>query len=145
MNNTAKMATLETLLGSIPSIRCLEGCSDCCGPVDMSALEWRRIIQRTGRTNLKAEMMKATMKALDGNPVDCPLLDTASNKCSVYDIRPTICRAFGASLAKTPHGSMICPHGVTAEHPMSKERTDFLLHKATELGGRSPQLVKLFR
>ena len=67
----------------IPGMACEAGCSDCCGPVAMSAAEWERI---------KASGANVTPKDLT-----CPMLDRATHRCTVYAIRPTICRLMGVA------------------------------------------------
>ena len=126
MNNTAKLASIETLLGTIPTFQCVEGCHDCCGPVPASRLEWKRIEQRTGMS--WTHYMKEVERRSKSDALSCPLL--ADGKCSVYDIRPAVCRVFGSSL----HARLICPHDRKPEQPMTAEATDALMDKISALG-----------
>lgn len=81
---------LDRLYASLPTIACKGLCADSCGPIAMTPAEFGRIAERTG-----SEPVATTMT--------CPLL--ANERCTVYDIRPTICRLWGVV------ESMPCPHG----------------------------------
>lgn len=129
MNNTAKLAKIDALLSSIPTFKCKEGCSDCCGPVQLSRLEYMRCIQVSGRT---AEDVRQQMQNnLKQGIYSCPLLSTETKQCSVYTVRPAICRLFGAV-----KGELLCPHGYAAESSalLSDEQAQKILRKVEELG-----------
>ena len=49
MNEAEKLAKIDALFGTIPTFQCKEGCYDCCGPVELSRLEYMRCIQASGR------------------------------------------------------------------------------------------------
>jgi Fe-S-cluster containining protein len=115
MGNLAK---LDAALRQIPAFTCKPGCSECCGPVAMSRLEWQRICDRLGykpNRNMEASL-------------DCPMLK--DGRCSVYDIRPTICRLFGT--VNVP--LMLCPHGCRPERLLPDAEAGMLLNKAQRLG-----------
>lgn len=116
MNNTKRLATIEFLLKDVPTFTCKEGCSDCCGVVPMTRLEWKRIQERTG---IKTQF---TSKGR------CALLK--NGKCSVYDIRPAICRIFGTS----EYSILTCPHGCRSQQLLSKTTTDNLTDRVRTLG-----------
>ena len=129
MNNTAKLAKIDALLSGLPAFQCKEGCTDCCGPVELSRLEYTRCIQVSGRT---AEDVKQQMQNnLKQGIYACPLLNTETKKCSVYTVRPTICRLFGVV-----KGQLICPHGYAPESTalLSDEHSREILRKVEELG-----------
>lgn len=129
MNTTVKLAKIDALLSAIPTFKCKEGCSDCCGPVQLSRLEYMRCIQASGRT---AEHVKEQMqKDLQQGIYACPLLDTVTRKCSVYTVRPAICRLFGVV-----KGELLCPHGYAPESHslLSDEQAQKILRKVEELG-----------
>lgn len=117
MNNTKRLASIDTLLQGVPQFQCVEGCSDCCGPVPMTRLEMSRIKARVG----EYEMFDKDLH--------CGLLK--DGKCSVYDIRPAICRVFGATSFQP---RLVCPHGRKPEQPLSREATDELIDKVKALG-----------
>ena len=130
MNNSARLAEIDRLLASVPGFQCKPGCADCCGPVCISRLELNRIVQRTGikpKELLTSFRLKQSQKT---GCLKCPLLD-AQNKCSVYDIRPAICRIFGSS----DHPRLRCPHGLKPENPLTPEATNSLVDRVMGLGG----------
>jgi Fe-S-cluster containining protein len=87
---------LDALYDSLPAMRCQGHCSDACGPIAMSVRERARIIER------------ARAPVTCGAHATCSML-TPERRCSVYDIRPMICRLWG--LVR----SMKCPYGCRPE------------------------------
>ncbi len=83
----------------MPQVRCKGLCQDGCASVAMTALERARIRVRHGITLPLAAAFAAVDP--DGR---CPAL-TTQGRCSVYESRPWICRAYGA----TP--TLRCLHG----------------------------------
>lgn len=129
MNNNAKLTKIDALLGTIPAFQCKEGCYDCCGPIELSRLEYLRCIQASGRT---AEDVKQQMQNnLKQGIYTCPLLDTETKKCTAYAVRPAICRLFG-----TVRGELVCPHGYAPEGSamLSDGQAREILRKVKELG-----------
>lgn len=129
MNNTAKLAKIDALLSEIPAFQCKEGCFDCCGPVELSRLEYMRCIRASGRT---AEDVRRQMQSnLKQGIYTCPLLDPETKKCTVYEVRPAICRLFGAV-----KGELLCPHGYAPESStlLSDKQAREILRKVEELG-----------
>lgn len=110
-----KRRKLDELYATLPTVDCKGLCHECCGPVLMSREEWVRIKQRLGRTPVGRADLR------------CPML-TADNKCSVHDIRPTICRLWGA----VPE--MPCPHGCKPSRVMPKAEQAEAIHRAAAIG-----------
>lgn len=87
---------LQKLYDRIPAFRCIPGCTDCCGPVPFSRLEWQRIPdKRAGDASLT-----------------CPY--ARNGHCEIYDRRPFICRLMGA----TSDPKLRCPHGCGPDRPL---------------------------
>lgn len=106
----AVLRAVDTLYAALPRVECQRKCQACCSPVGdlMTAFERDRIIARTGKapnvlklgffhdpetgepiltsfpTKEEAEALKCNMLGADGS-------------CTVYDIRPVICRIWGVS------------------------------------------------
>ena len=80
----------------------------------MSRVEWQRICKRLGEER----------KAVD---INCPMLD--NGRCSVYDIRPMICRLWG--IVET----MLCHHGCKPDRVLTAEEGFEFLQRAAEIGG----------
>jgi Fe-S-cluster containining protein len=81
---------------------CRKGCDDCCRHLAstprVSRQEWQAIAAALDA--LPSEIANAARdrirhSASAERPVVCPLLDTASGTCLVYDARPVACRAYG--------------------------------------------------
>ena len=129
MNNTAKLAKIDELLSGLPTFKCKEGCFDCCGLVVISRLEYTRCIQASGRSakDVKQQMQNNLKQGI----YTCPLLDTETGRCSVYAVRPAICRLFGVV-----KGEILCPHGYAPENSalLSNEQSREILRKVEELG-----------
>lgn len=132
MNNTEKLKRIDALLSSVPPMRCLEGCSSCCGPVAMTRLEESRICRSIGQSPkwLRQAMLKTfnDVVAKGDSGGSCPLLK--DGRCSVYDIRPAVCRVFGSSDDKL----LICPHGCASKNPWTKAHTSAVMDQVDKLG-----------
>lgn len=129
MSEAKKLAKIDALLSTIPTFQCKEGCYDCCGPVELSRLEYLRCIEASGRT---AEDVRQQMQSnIKEGTYLCPLLDTETKKCSVYAVRPAICRLFGVV-----KNQLLCPHGYAPESPalLSDKQAREILRKVEEIG-----------
>jgi hypothetical protein len=93
--NKGMIRRLEALYRLVPKVNCQQKCQAACGPIAMSGGEHRRIVERTGE--------QPTCHNLT-----CSLLNE-QGQCSVYDIRPAICRLYGV----TPQ--LRCPFGCQPE------------------------------
>jgi len=84
MNNTAKLAKIDALLSGLPTFQCKEGCTDCCGPVELSRLEYMRCIQASGRTaeGVKLQMQNNLKQGYTPAPCSTPKpSDVPSMRC----------------------------------------------------------------
>jgi hypothetical protein len=87
---------LDALYASVPEIDCKGLCVDSCGSMGMAPIEQRRIAERGVRLPLFAAFQD-----------HCPAL--VDGRCSVYEVRPMICRLWGAV------EGMKCPYGCTPD------------------------------
>jgi uncharacterized protein len=89
----ASLLTLESMYASLPTVVCKGLCAESCGPIACSQAEADR------------------MEAAAGRPLEftrgmtCGYLDQVHRRCTVYAVRPMICRLWG--VAK----DMACPWG----------------------------------
>lgn len=74
---------LRVLAPEFPPMRCDVGCGDCCGPAPASAAEFAQVVAYVREHKIVPKDQGLT----------CPLY--LDGKCSVYAVRPLICRAFG--------------------------------------------------
>jgi|ERR1051326_7151292 Fe-S-cluster containining protein len=108
MSDVTAKRDLDALYAELPTIACQRKCHSACGPIFMSRVEWQRIIKKKGYEP------RATS-------IDCPLL--VSGLCSVYNVRPMICRLWGIV------ESLPCPWGCKPQprYLTHAEGHDFLL------------------
>ena len=122
---------LDRLYAGLPRVECKKLCQGCCGPVPMTAVEGDRIAVRIGRRH----------EVVRGHSLDCGLL-TDGGLCSVYDIRPLVCRVWG--LVR----EMACPHGCVPERWLSDGEVRELIGKQIEAGrgftGEAEMLMEQF-
>lgn len=92
---------LQAVWEQIPAIACKGLCANACGPIDASAREKQRLRERGVRLVPRAQALRALEST---GTLRCPAL-TDTDRCLLYEDRPTICRLFGVQQA------MPCPHG----------------------------------
>lgn len=117
MSNDPVIDALEAIYAELPTVECRGLCWNSCGPIDMSPAERERIEERGVHiqpyTSERGELWAGNIVAIVDNEtgeqlrLDCAAL-TPMKRCSVYDVRPFICRAYGAG-----RGEMACRHGCT--------------------------------
>lgn len=81
---------------------CRKGCDDCCRHLASAPRvtheEWQSIAAALDAlSDGNAELVRRRIEesAAASRPVVCPLLDTDSGTCLVYEARPVACRAYG--------------------------------------------------
>lgn len=108
---------LQAIWDQVPSINCQGKCADSCGPIGCSSLERKLMEQRSGRRLRPV-----------GKELTCSML-TPNGRCSVYSIRPLVCRFWGVTKA------MPCPHGCEPERWLSDKEAIRLMTEAAQLAG----------
>lgn len=104
MNNTAKLAALESLYAQLPKIECQRKCQECCGPIVMTRLEARRLPElQFDRMPMRTGLPGFAHVSRVPDTLTCPLLKDGA--CSAYDRRPAICRLWGLT------EKLRCPFG----------------------------------
>ena len=114
--NPDTVAEIERLYATLPEVRCRRQCQDACGPILMTKIEHDRILERAGDPGSR-----------NGSEA-CPLLSLMGN-CTVYDIRPMVCRIYGVSKA------LRCPHGCVPERWLNDDDSTLMLQKLMDLSG----------
>ena len=108
---------LEAIYAEIPSIPgCTGECAEACGPIAMFTGEWERVKRSAGRTP----------KLRD--PMVCPML-SPTGKCTVYSVRPYICRVWGATR------ELACPHGCEPERWLPLQESLDIFARIGEIAG----------
>lgn len=109
--------SLDKLYSRLPSIDCKGLCHTSCGPVAMTDVEIHRILEERG----------APIPPPCG--LDCPLL-TKEKRCSVYTIRPLICRLWGVV------ETLPCTYGCKPKpRYLTDDEAGLLLMAAHQVGG----------
>lgn len=117
---------LDSFYNKIPKLDCQKKCVECCHDlIACGEAEWKRIIRRSGELSISG----------GGR---CPLL-TDAGACSVYDIRPALCRLW-YTVESNP-----CPHGCKPERWLTDKEAESLLGEMYEICGmkRGGPLVQL--
>jgi Fe-S-cluster containining protein len=98
-------ATAEAVSKSGSRVVCGPGCMECCmGPFPISPLDARRL--QRGLAELEREdpakaarirerAGKAAARGTQADDEPCPVLDTGTGTCDLYEFRPLTCRVFG--------------------------------------------------
>ncbi len=104
MTKSKKLRVLHEIYASIPSPDCKGLCVEACSTIPVFPIELVQLEAVAGR-KLPTVFAVDTGTALLGSEIGdpCPLL--VLGRCSVYDHRPLICRAFGSV------EGLRCPHG----------------------------------
>jgi len=90
---------LPVVAPEFPPMRCDDGCGECCGPAPATQAEFDRVV---------AYVIEHKITPKDQG-ITCPLY--LDGKCSVYEVRPLICRAFGHV------EGLSCPRGYNVDVP----------------------------
>ena len=102
---------LENIIKEIPKFKCIEGCTDCCGPV---------FTTKTEAETLGIEVGLLTNSTGSGK---CQFVSECG--CSVYESRPVMCRMFGSSDIL----ELRCRHGKSPSKRLSADKSNSLIHK----------------
>jgi uncharacterized protein len=118
------LVQIDRIYAGIPPVACKPDCGNCCGPILMTHIEWKRIEDRLGHAPAGESSLYLACDFATGN---CSLL--VDNKCSVYDIRPLVCRLY----ATGPSG-LQCPHGCKSERRVSDVTADMKMKAIFRIG-----------
>lgn len=112
--NKDKVALVEKIYSSLPTIACKRLCQEFCGPISYTDIEAQRIRKKHRR-----------LPVLDLDKDRCSALEFGS--CTVYELRPLICRLWGLIEA------MRCPHGCIPSRWLTDKEGHALLLKIQAL------------
>lgn len=109
----------------IPDSGCIGLCQEACTAIDMT-VEERRMLEEVLPGFPSGEKMMYDVKYDPG--YRCPALD--EGRCTVYDVRPTVCRLWGSA------DSVPCPWGcVPKGGRLTEEQATSIWRMAFEIGG----------
>lgn len=116
---TRSELALEEIYREIPSIPGCDGrCAVACGPIAMYEGEWARIVRSRG----------ATTPRLAPGSITCPLL-SATGRCTVYSVRPFICRVWGTVR------TLRCPVGCEPTRWLTTAEAHDIFRRVAEVAG----------
>lgn len=118
---------LAELYAQVPDMADCRGlCHDSCGPIPTTARERERVAEAGARL----PTVYRSLTLIDDDPDwRCPALGD-DNRCTVYDVRPLICRLYGAV------ENMPCAHGcVPVGGYLTREQAAELIRTAEKLTG----------
>jgi len=96
MEKEVAIKNLEEIYAKIPGIEC-KGCAECCGPTIWSNIEYLYIKRYLDKNNMQEkkydDKFMSNLTSLKIANLTCPYL--IDKKCSIYPVRPFICRIFG--------------------------------------------------
>src|SRR6185436_11709101 len=116
---------LQHLYKQLPKVQCRGLCQEACGPIACSTAEAEIMRRQSGKP-----------LSFDARSGRCNYLNDAG-RCSVYPVRPFVCRIFGAS-EKLP-----CVWGCKPAVPlMSEEAEGRLFLRVLEIGGGEPAVSR---
>ena len=121
MNNEDIDSQIDRLYSTLPDIRCQGLCHPACGPIFVSQAELDRV-RRSTRIPL-----------VPTNDLSCPLL-SRSRRCTIYSIRPAICRLYG--LVR----QMRCPHGCVPDRWVRDSEARRIIKDLENLGSNKGQV-----
>lgn len=129
LSDAAKAKRLDLLYADLPAIKCQRKCWEACGPIPSTLAEWQRMAEASGWTGppVETQIMAGAFWApgIEFGPatmLTCPLL--TKGLCSVYAVRPIICRLWG--LVK----KMECPHGCKPSRWLTDQEAGYFLQRA---------------
>jgi Fe-S-cluster containining protein len=119
------IAALDAIYAALPPVACRGLCGDACGPVPLLAVEAVRM--------RRADPRRRAPAVVDVEPGQtghyrCVYL-TSRGRCAVYDVRPFICRLWGAVKR------LSCPHGCAPDPWLSDHAAAALFGRLTRIGG----------
>ena len=110
---------LKYLYSKIPEFNCIPRCTACCGPHPWANVEHRVIAKWMSERG----MVEKFSKTMFG---DCQYIE--NHKCSIYEVRPVLCRLFG--VVDTP--KLMCSFRPSKGH-ISDEEAREIMRKVFEL------------
>ncbi len=117
---------LRQIEAELPTINCKKLCQSYCGVIPMTHLEHERMEGVAGKIETtELPLPHGTFRVMMTGDGTCPML--RDGKCSVYEVRPMICRLWGLV------EKLRCPHGCTPSRWISDEEAHAFLDRVLAL------------
>lgn len=126
---------LKKLYDLIPTFKCIEGCTDCCGPV----MATREEMKKGPQLKVVADRIESLVndKVLSWCAT-CPYA-RPGHGCAIYEDRPFICRLFGT----TEDPMLTCTHGYGSEKKFTIAQSTALTNRYLNLIKDDPEAVAI--
>jgi Fe-S-cluster containining protein len=124
MMRRSKLKRLHELYAKVPNIECKGLCHTSCTLIPASNIEGRRAKDRLG-TNPFRPLVFGNIGVIKGKIPSCRALK--NNKCSIYLLRPTICRLFGVV------EGLRCPYGCEPKVMLASSEAHAIIREVNEL------------
>jgi len=121
-------AELDALYEQIPMLECKGRCHDSCTLIPASELEHRRInaVGKTIGPRMSGRSISNLRTSAAGRTPRCPALGPFNN-CTIYAIRPFICRAFGVAR------DLRCEHGCVPDKILPEGEIENIMARIEQL------------
>jgi hypothetical protein len=119
---------LQEIYAKIPKVACQRKCQNACGVIPVQRPELKKI-RKKAQVDIENYLLdgpEGITMMFNAETERCPVLDKEGN-CTVYEVRPFMCRLFGAV------EGMLCPEGCIAERILSREEVAVLVHQLRQL------------
>ena len=123
MTRSKRLRILAEIYATVPDAGCKGLCWEFCTSVPVFPLELEQLEEKAGRKLKTFPIGGATLTGPPGAP--CPYL--VLRRCTVYEVRPLICRVFGAA------EGLPCPHGCAPTRKISDESVQVMVTRAETL------------
>jgi Fe-S-cluster containining protein len=118
---------LDRIYARIPQIACQRRCQAACGKIAASVAENHLLIRQQNRIFGGVWTNEDEHHGTYGR-VYCEFLSHPEGECTVYSLRPLMCRLFGVIR------ELACPHGCQPERWLSPEEQQELIREVNALG-----------
>lgn len=118
--------SLEQIYAVIPDVGCKGLCHEACGPIMATEKEVKRA-RDAGVDILAPARRILELRAVTAEIAVCPAL--VERRCSIYDVRPLICRIYGATR------SLQCEFGCRPQRWLTERESAYLVQQAYRIGG----------
>lgn len=132
-----KIQKLDRIYARLPKIKCKGKCYTSCGIIPMTKIEKDRIIEKVGFTGI--DPFPPLSQYIDDfnahMDVTCKMLDPVTKKCTIYAIRPYICRLYGLTKG------LPCRYGCIPERWLSQKEAFLIRWEIEKLKGNSMEKI----
>lgn len=122
----SKLSKLQALYAKIPPIECKGLCHPSCSIVPAAKIEIKRARERMGGKNPFNPIH--TLRALEAGETKIPSCAALKDKrCSIYSVRPAICRLYGVA------EGLECHFGCEPKRKLTRQEANALIREIEAL------------